>query len=291
MAGFVKVYVATPPLRMVCISMTSALLSPQEALALIPEARTRVLDATYGIPGYPATVLASMERGRIAGARFFDIDAVADPHAPYPHTLPDTATFEAAVRNLGISNEDTVLVYDQNGISFAAARVWWMFRVFGHERVHVINGGLPAWRMAGLPLETGPMPKPQPAAFKATYIPSLFRDFEAMENGGDTVLDARAAPRFEATVHSMDGDAMPAHIEGSLNIPFQNLLDHTGAMKPDDDLRVLLEPYLKARTLVCTCGSGVTACVVALALHMIGRTDAAVYDGSWTEWSDRQGLR
>lgn len=271
--------------------MTSALLTPQEAFTLMSDHHICVLDATYGIPGYPASAIAGMERGRLAGAQFFDIDTVADPHAPYPHTLPDATIFEAAARSLGISNEDTVLIYDQNGISFAAARVWWMFRVFGHERVHVINGGLPAWRMAGLPLETGPMPKPQPTAFKATYIPSLFRDFEAMESGGDTVLDARAAPRFEATVHSMDGDATPAHIEGSLNVPFQNLLDHMGAMKPDDDLRALLEPYLKAKSLVCTCGSGVTACVVALALHQIGREDVAIYDGSWTEWSDRQGLR
>lgn len=271
--------------------MKPALLTPQETLAILDEPNIRVIDATYGIPGYPASALAAMEKGRIAGAQFFDIDAIADPHAPYPHTLPEAAVFEAEARKLGITNDDTVIVYDQNGLSFAAARAWWMFRVFGHSKVHVINGGLPAWRMAGLPLVTGHAAAPEATIFKASYRPELFRDFETMEDGGDTVLDARAAPRFDATVHTLDGDAVPAHIEGSLNMPFQNLLDHMGALRANDALRHLLEPHLNANSLVCSCGSGVTACVVALALHQLGREDVAVYDGSWTEWSDRQGLR
>ncbi|NBX67240.1 MAG: sulfurtransferase [Proteobacteria bacterium] len=271
--------------------MTSALITPSELHKILSQPHVRVLDATYGIPGYPSSVLAQMEGARIRGAQFFDIDAVADGAAPYPHTLPDAATFEAAVGALGISNEDTVVIFDQNGLSFAAARVWWMFRVFGHDKVHVLNGGLPAWKMAGLPLESGPLSPPAPQIFRAQYRPALYRDFDAIESGGDTILDARAAPRFDATIHSRDGDPMPAHIEGSFNVPFQSLLDHAGALRPAGEIHPLLEPYLAARSLVCSCGSGVTACVVALALHEAGRLDVAVYDGSWTEWSDRQGLR
>lgn len=267
----------------------SAILTAHElAELMLINSDIKLLDASYGIAG-PITAL--MEAGRIAGAQYFDIDAVADTQAPYPHTLPSTTTFAEAVGKLGIGNNDTVVVYDQNGISFAAARVWWMFRTFGHENVRVLNGGLPAWKAAGLPLQTGPIETPTPQTFKAHFKPELYKSFEQMEDGGDTVLDARAALRFEAMVHSMDGDSLPAHIEGSFNTPFQDLLDYTGALKKPDDLRALLEPYLKAERLACTCGSGVTACVVALALHSIGRTDAAVYDGSWTEWADRQGLR
>lgn len=267
--------------------MNKSLLSPAE----ISATTVKFLDATYGIPNFPTSVLAAMERGRIAGAQFFDIDAVADPRAPYPHTMPDEALFAEAVGALGISNDDTVVVYDQNGISFAAARAWWMFRAFGHDKVHVLNGGINAWRAAGLPLESGPIAPPAPATFVAKFQPGLFRDFEAMEAGGDTVLDARAAARFSATVHTMDGDPVPAHIDGSFNTPFQDLLDFTGAMKPETELKPLLEKHLGAKNPVCTCGSGVTACVVALALHQLGREDVAIYDGSWTEWADRQAIR
>lgn len=273
--------------KTVVIRMNKSLLSAAEA-ATLP---AKFLDASYGVPAYPASVLAGMERGRVTGAQHFDIDAVADPHSPYPHTMPDEATFGVAVGALGISNDDAVVVYDQNGISFAAARAWWMFRAFGHQKVYVLNGGLNAWRAAGLPLQSGPLEPPAPARFVATFRPELFCDFDAMEAGGMTVLDARNAARFSATVHTIDGDAVPAHMEGSHNVPFQDLLDFTGAMKPTEDLKPLLEPYLKAERLTCTCGSGVTACVLAMALHELGRSDVAVYDGSWTEWADRQDLR
>lgn len=252
----------------------------------------KILDASYGLPCFPESVLEAMEAARIPDAQFFNIDDIADPAATYQHSLPDADLFAEKIGALGISNDDHVVVYDQNGIAFAAARAWWMFRVMGHENVSVLNGGLPAWANAGLPLQAGPLPSQRPTLFKAHFRPELYRSFEQMEVTTDTILDARSSARFEAQARTMDGDIVPAHIPHSFNVPYQSLLDPLGrSLKPRDELLAILAPYMDAERVVCTCGSGVTACVIALAFAVCGRSDIAVYDGSWTEWADRQGLR
>ncbi|MBU6235968.1 MAG: sulfurtransferase, partial [Alphaproteobacteria bacterium] len=233
--------------------MFYSIISAHDLSAQLSTKNCAVLDATYGIPNYPEAALTNMTNGRIAGAQFFDIDDIADPTAPYAHTLPTPDVFAAKVGGLGIGNDDTVFIYDQNGLSFAAARAWWMFRAMGHDKVAVLDGGLPAWRAAGLPLETGPLQQPTAKTFIAHYRPALYRSFEQIEDGGDTVLDARAAPRFDAVVHTMDGDRVPAHIEGSYNTPFQNLLDASGAMfSSKEKLREQLGAYLDKPSLVCS---------------------------------------
>lgn len=266
--------------------MTSALITPAELSAILPQ--VKILDASYGVPDAPG----AFTRAHIGNAQFFDIDAVADKSAPYPHTLPGADDFAEAAGALGIGNDDTVVVYDQTGISFAAARAWWMFRVMGHDKVRVLNGGLPAWIKAGYAVQTGAARKPEPKKFRAQFQPGLYRSFEQIEDGGDHVIDARNAPRFTATVRSPDGDAVPAHIPGSVNQPFQHLLDEDGALMSKDIMATMLFPHIApGKRLVATCGSGVTACVLALGFYEAGVPEVAVYDGSWTEWSDRNALR
>lgn len=247
--------------------------------------QVKLLDASYGGPNPQANYAAS----HIGDAQFFDIDMVADPLARYPHTLPSPEDFAIHTSELGISNNDKIVIYDQTGISFAAARAWWMFRTMGHKDVRVLNGGLQAWRMAGLPLQSGTH-KATPTKYTAHFNADLLRSFEEMEETTDKVIDARPAARFNATMHSRDGDACPANIPGSENLDFTRLLEPTGRMKPADDVKALLAPYLNAPKISVTCGSGVTACVIALGFYEATGKDVAVFDGSWTEWADRNGL-
>lgn len=267
----------------------SALIEAKDLADILP--RVKMLDATYGIPGFPGSAQMNMQRARIGDAQFFNIDAITDVKSPYPHTLPSPDEFAAAVGALGIGNDDDVVIYDQNGISFAASRAWWMFRAMGHTRVRVLNGGLPAWLMAGLPTQSGPLPAPAPKKFTASFQPDLYRSFEDVEDSSETVVDARAPARFGAMVHNGDGDTVPAHIPNSRNQSFSDLLDEHGRMKPANDVKALLAPHISGKKIVTSCGSGVTACVLALGFHEAGITDAAVYDGSWTEWADKNALR
>jgi thiosulfate/3-mercaptopyruvate sulfurtransferase len=243
--------------------MTSALITAAELKALLPKAK--VLDASYN--------LAPSQSG-IPGARDFNIDDVADPVAPFAHTVPTEEIFAAKVRALGIGNDDLVVVYDRGGIAMAAARAWWMFRLFGHDNVKILNGGLPAWEAAGYSTAPKEASLPAPASFTAKLRPELLKTAEQMKDNiakkDFAVIDARDRQRFEN-----------GHIPGSGSVPHATLADK-GALKPKAELEKLLKNP-KEKT-ACTCGSGVTACVVALALHELGNADVAVYDGSWTEW-------
>lgn len=266
-----------------------ALIEPAELQDLLDAGQVKMVDATFGVPN----PLAGMEMARIGDAVYFDIDAVADKRAHYPHTLPSAEDFALAVGRMGISNKDTVVVYDQNGLSFAAARVWWMFRVFGHENVRVLNGGLGTWLSEGLPVDSGEMEMPEAVKYTAHFRPDLYRSFEDMEEARDLVIDARPQARFSATVHGPDGDPTPAHIEGSRNVPFTNLLEPGGQrMRSKNSLSEILKPLATgSKKITVSCGSGVTACVLALGFHEAGFPNVAVYDGSWVEWADRNGLR
>lgn len=248
--------------------MTSALIQAAELKDLLAQGAVRVLDASYNLPPAP---------GVIAGAPIFDIDDVADPAAPLAHTVPSPDVFAAKVGALGIGNDDTIVVYDRAGVHMAASRAWWMFRLFGHDKVRVLDGGLPAWIAAGGPL-TAPGPAPAPKKFTPRFRPELLKTAEDMLKNIDaadfTVLDARDAARY----------AGMGHIPGALSAPFAALIDPaTGRMRSKDALSGILRPTTYG-PLACSCGSGVTACVVALAFHELGRGDVAIYDGSWTEW-------
>ena len=251
----------------------------------------KILDATYALPGGALSPHEAYLQRHIEGAQFFDIDAVADPDAPLPHTLPDADFFEEAVAAMGISSTDHVVIYDQSGSYMASSRAWWMFRVFGHEYVYVLNGGLERWVAAGFATKTGPELEPAPGTFKAALNPTLVVDKAALlanlEDPVFTVVDARPEARFEGTMPEPRPAMRAGHIPGSRNVPFVNMLEGRG--------RLIKQPaaveqtfhqagLLSSDKIAVTCGSGVTACTLALALYQTGNKDVAVYDGSWSEW-------
>lgn len=253
-----------------------------------------VLDATYHLPNVGRDARAEFEAERIPGARFFDIDGVKDPDDPLPHMIPSPERFGELMGVLGISNESHVVCYDTYGL-FSAARPWWLFRLYGHERVSVLDGGMPAWKASGGETETTPAAEPAAASFNAGFRPDLVRriaEIQAnLDSNVDVVLDARAANRFNGSAPEPRPDARSGHIPGSLNLPFQSLTD------PDSkkvlDVQSLEKLFRDAGVklgrdkVVASCGSGVTACVLVLGLHLLGDEGAAVYDGSWSEWGTR----
>ena len=249
----------------------------------------RVVDASWHLPSAHRDGEAEFRQGHIPGAVFFDLDDVVDPRAELPHTLPPEDGFETAVSALGIGNDDYVVIYDSLGL-FSAARAWWMFRVFGHDAVAILDGGLPAWIAAGQALETGqPSVEPRPfrAHFNGTLVWALADVRENLDSGQATVLDARPGERFAGRAPEPRPGLRSGHMPGSRNIPVDQLTDpETGRLHRTQALARLFAGT-EGHPVVCSCGSGVTACALAFALHRLGRDDVAVYDGSWTEWGGR----
>jgi thiosulfate/3-mercaptopyruvate sulfurtransferase len=255
------------------------------------EPDVRVVDGTWHMPQAKRDARAEFEAAHIPGAVFFDIDAIADRASSLPHMLPSAAQFAAAVGELGIGNGHRIVVYDVRGV-VSAARVWWTFRAFGHDDVAVLDGGLRKWRAEGRPVESGSA-APTHGAFTARLRPELVRDVEAMRANVARrtvqVLDARSAGRFAGTEPEPRAGLRGGHIPGSLSLPYETLYRPDGTLKPPNELReaVTAAGVDLGRPVVTTCGSGVTASVLALALYLIGRRDVAVYDGSWSEWGSR----
>jgi thiosulfate/3-mercaptopyruvate sulfurtransferase len=252
----------------------------------------RVLDATWYLPHLGRDARAEHRAAHVPGAAYFDIDAVADPASGLPHMLPTPDRFAAAVGALGIGDGDRVVVYGGKHL-VASARVWWTFRVFGHDRVAVLDGGFPRWRAEGRPVEAGNV-RPAPRRFTARLRPELVADLDAMraivERRTVQVLDARSAGRFAGTEPEVRPGLRSGHVPGSLNLPYDRLFrPEDGTLLPPRELRRAFEAagVRVGEPVVTTCGSGVSACVLAFGLHRLGQVDAAVYDGSWTEWGGR----
>jgi thiosulfate/3-mercaptopyruvate sulfurtransferase len=254
----------------------------------------RIVDATWYLPHLGRDARAEFRQAHIPGAVYFDIDAIADRTRGLPHMLPGAATFGEAVGALGIGDGDRVVAYGGRHL-IASARVWWTFRAFGHDRVAVLDGGLPQWREEGRPLEVGE-PSPGRRRFTARFRPELVAALDALRRNLEThrkqVVDARSAGRFRATEPELRPGLRGGHIPGSLNLPYDRLFHPDGTLMSPDELRGLFAAAQVALDgpVVTTCGSGVSACVLALGLHRLGRPDVAVYDGSWTEWGGRDDV-
>lgn len=250
----------------------------------------RVLDASWYLATMNRDPRREFREGHIPGAQLFSIDEASDPASPLPHMLPPAAHFADVVARLGISSTDHVVIYDASGLNFSAPRVWWMFRAFGHDAVSLLDGGLGAWKGAGGRVERGDPVAPAPGAFHAVLRPAMVRStaqvLEAQRQGSAQLVDMRSRGRFEGTEAEPRAGLRGGHIPGSRSLPYTQLVDRDGLLRTSAELRRIADAagIDLDRPVIASCGSGVTACSLLFSLHVLGITDSALYDGSWTEW-------
>jgi thiosulfate/3-mercaptopyruvate sulfurtransferase len=251
------------------------------------------VDGSYFLPTQKRDAHAEYNSGHIPSAVFFDIEAVCDDSTELPHMLPGNNLFSEAVGALGIGDGDTIVVYDSQGL-YSAARVWWTFRVFGAEKVFILDGGLPKWKAEGRPIETGETKRP-PKQFHADMnvgAVAMLADVRmALSDGSAQIVDARSAARFAGTAPEPRPGLRSGHMPGSFNVPFEGVLENGRLVS-----RERIEQAFTAagvdldKPIITSCGSGVTAAILTLALESVGRPPKGLYDGSWSEWGSRPDL-
>lgn len=255
--------------------------------------RLRIVDASMYLPGSGRDAAAEYAAGHLPGAVFFDLEASSDRRSPLPHMLPAAEEFAERMSAIGLDDADDIVVYDGSGANLSAARAWWMFRVFGHERVAVLDGGIGKWRREGRAIERG-SPAQRPGAFTARRRPGdAVRDLDqvrqASSAGAAQIVDLRSRGRFTATEPEPRAGLRGGHIPGSLNLPYDELVGEDGTVLPTESLqrRIAAAGIDPSRPIIATCGSGVSACTLIHALHRLGHHRVALYDGAWTEWGGR----
>lgn len=273
--------------------MSDPVVSTAWLAARLSDPAIRVVDGSWFMPAEGRSGRAEFLERHIPGAVFFDIDEIADRTRDLPHMLPTPDVFADAAGALGLSRDAHIITYDSFGIR-AAARVWWSLRVMGYTRVHVLDGGLKAWIAEGRPVESGDV-VPEPVAVAPRFDAALVRDAatvaQLLEDGSARLVDARPAARFRGDAPEPRAGLASGHMPGAANVPFDQVLTADGTLKPASALAAVFADagVDLDRPMVTTCGSGVTASVLALALARMGRGRTPVYDGSWSEWGSLPG--
>jgi thiosulfate/3-mercaptopyruvate sulfurtransferase len=268
--------------------MSELLVSPEWLKERLGRPGIRVVDGSWYLPVHDRDAKAEFLAGHIPGAVHFDIDAIADHSRGLPHMLPSEQDFAEAASALGLSDTDTIVVYDGIGL-FSAPRVWWTLRVFGAADVHVLDGGLPAWRERGYPLERGET-RPAPTEFRARLARRNIEDIDAvkalLKSKAAAVVDARPAPRFRGEAPEPRPGVPSGHMPGAVSLPYDRVVGGDGRVVAPEEVRKAFKAAGVDLTqpVVTTCGSGVTAALLLFALATAGKDDVTLYDGSWAEW-------
>jgi thiosulfate/3-mercaptopyruvate sulfurtransferase len=251
-----------------------------------------IFDATKYLPNEDKDGKTEFLKAHIPGARYFDIDEVADPDTDLPHMVPSPGRFGKLLGAMGVGNSSRVVFYDQKGLA-SAARGWWLMGLFGHDQAAVLDGGLPKWLREGRATEDGMAAPPAPSVFRPDFRAARLRGVGDMlrnvASGAELVLDARAAGRFTGATPEPRAGMRSGHIPGSENLPYTDLLNADGTFRPPGEVKARLAAAGVDGSLpvVTSCGSGVTACILTLGMHIAGLPEGAVYDGSWSEWGGR----
>ena len=264
--------------------MTKELVSTSWLAEHLASPDISIIDCSWHLPAAKRDAKAEFLAERIPGAQFFDIDLISDTESTLPHMLPKPEKFASHVRKMGIGDGKKVICYDSLGL-FSAARVWWMFKVFGHDDVAVLDGGLRKWKAENLPLEDGPPIKPQERHFTARFQSMMVRDKTDVRKALQ-VADARSPGRFRGEEPEPRPGVRAGHMPGAKNIHYATLLNPDGTLKPDSELAKIFETagIDIAKPVVTSCGSGVTAAIISLGLTALDAKNHALYDGSWSEW-------
>jgi thiosulfate/3-mercaptopyruvate sulfurtransferase len=269
--------------------MNPNLVSTEWLAAHLASPDITILDASWHLPTAGRDAKKEFLAGHIPGARFFDIDELSDTASPLPHMLPAPEKFASRMRKMGVGDGKRVIAYDSAGL-FSAARCWWMFKVMGHDDVAVLDGGLRKWQAEGHALEDGPPPPAQERHFTARFRATMVKDMAdvaaALSSGTAQIADARSGTRFRGEEIEPRPGVRPGHMPGAKNVHYASLLNADGTLKSLDEIKAAFATagIDLTRPVITSCGSGVTAAILTLALTLIGARDHALYDGSWTQW-------